>query len=244
MKFKHEFEDFFLNKKNLNRIKKKCFFIEENICTKHETETKETKDTKHYAPETKDTKHYAPETKYEQVLDDDKLFWYWYFFNNGQVIGNKYTLEMKIKTNLAEKIHSQKKQLKIFKFKISEIEQDILYSKKISIKSIMIILHLSKINFVYYTDVVYYEYGDFDETFIIYHDKINDVYHLRENIDDEIKNNRYIITSLDKQIKNISYYKLADVKEICNKLDISTIKMGKKSFTKKELYEKLVLKLN
>jgi hypothetical protein len=217
-------EDFFLNKKNLNKIKGKCFFVDTAQSVN--------------APDAPD----APDAP--NAIEGDRLFWFWYFFNNGQIVGNKYKLEMKIKTNLVEKIHSQKKQLKIFKFKISEIEQDILYSKKISIKSIMVILYLSKINFVYYTDVVYYEYGEFDKTFAIYHDKNNNVYHLRENLDKEIKNKRYIITSLDKQIKNISCYKLADVKEICNKLDISTMKTEKKSFTKKELYEKLVLKLN
>ena len=116
---------------------------------------------------------------------------------------NTYQKEMKIKTGLVEMIHKQKKELKKFKMKVNDIEQDILYSKKISIKSFMIILFLHKINLVYYTDNIYYENILFDKTIVIYYNKDNNLYEMKKNENIEtIKNEKFLISSLDK-IKHI-----------------------------------------
>ena len=157
---------------------------------------------------------------------------------------NTYKTEMEIKTNLVELIHKRKKEFKNFKFKMNDIEQDILYSKNISIKSFIIILFMHKINLIYYTDVVYYENIIFDKSIVIYYDKINNIYELKENDIESIKDEKYIITSLDKQLKAISNYKASDIKSIAEKLDINIMKDDKKTFTKKELYEKILQKIS
>ena len=103
---------------------------------------------------------------------------------------------------------------------------------------------MHKINLIYYTDVVYYENIIFDKSIVIYYDKINNIYELKENDIESIKDEKYIITSLDKQLKAISNYKASDIKSIAKKLDINIMKDDKKTFTKKELYEKILQKIS
>ena len=103
---------------------------------------------------------------------------------------------------------------------------------------------MHKINLIYYTDVVYYENIIFDKSIVIYYDKINNIYELKENDIESLKDEKYIITSLDKQLKSISNYKASDIKSIAEKLDINIMKDDKKTFTKKELYEKILQKIS
>ena len=225
--------DFFLNKTNIDKIIN-------NICFINDNEEKEKE------------KPVIQKKSNEIIINDnkDKLFWFWYIFHYGyenyEMLGkNTYQKEMKIKTSLVEMIHKQKKELKKFKMKVNDIEQDILYSKKISIKSFMIILYLHKINLVYYTDNVYYENILFDKTIVIYYNKDNNIYEMKKNENIEtIKNEKFLISSLDNKIKAISNYKADDIKIIAKKLGIEIMKSSNKTFTKKELYEKIIQKIS
>ena len=155
---------------------------------------------------------------------------------------NTYKTEMKFKTKLVEEIHKHKKELKKFKCKLNDIEQNLVYSKEITIQTLMIILFINSINLVYFTDVVYYENdNNFNKTLIIYHDKTNNIFEMKTDVNiGELKNNKYIINSLDKQIKSISSYKVPELKCICDKLKIKYMKTANKAYTKKEIYEKIV----
>ena len=224
--------DFFLNKTNIEQLTKKICFISDNV--------KEREDKKENKKE-----------KEKNINKNDKLFWYWYIIQYGisryEMIGkNSYKKEMEIKTSLVETIHKQKKELKKLKFKIPDIEQDILYSKEISIKSLMVILFIHKINLFFYTDIYYYETVHlFDKTIVIYYNNETQHYDLKDNINKEvIKKEKYNIESLDKKIRAISNYKADDIKIIANKLNIDIMKTTGKSYTKKELYEKIVQKLS
>ena len=130
--------------------------------------------------------------------------------------------------------------------KYSDIESDILYSKKINIHTFFIILYLQKINFIYYTDTILYIYKTYDntKTLYLYHDKKNDIYTKINNVDVEtLMETRLKVDILSKPIKAISYYKADDIKNICKKLNINIMKNATKHFTKKELYEKIVQKI-
>ena len=213
------------------------------------------KKNEHKDEKNRDDKQYMkkePINDEKMVNENDKLFWFWYIFTHGyekyEFLGkNKYKTEMKIKTNLVEMINKKKKELKKLKIKLNDIEQEIIYSKKISINSFMVILYVTSINLVYFTDVVYYEINNevFDKKIIIYHDKKNDIFEMKNNvIIEEIKKKKYIITSLNKQIKAISSYKSSELKNICDKLSINYMKTANKSITKKEIYEKIVQKIS
>ena len=225
--------EYFLNKTNIMKIEEHICFISDNL-NKEIVNNIEKKDRK----------------KEIQVKQKDVLFWYWYIkvygLQNYELLGkNVYKKEMEIKTELAEKIHKEKKTFKIFKFKIPEIEQDLIYSKEISIKTFLILLFMSKIKLIYYSDIIFYE-TDYNatQTIIIYHNTENNIFTLKEEFDDNIKNNRYIVYSLDKKIKAISNYKVSEIKDICKLINIDIKKSETKSFTKKELYEKILQKIS
>ena len=107
--------EYFLNKTNIMKIEEHICFISDNL-NKEIVNNIEKKDRK----------------KEIQVKQKDVLFWYWYIkvygLQNYELLGkNVYKKEMEIKTELAEKIHKEKKTFKIFKFKIPEIEQDLIF---------------------------------------------------------------------------------------------------------------------
>jgi hypothetical protein len=186
------------------------------------------------------------------ILKRDVLFWMYYIFQYGSgvydMIGkNKYSAEMKEKTKIIQDIKLNKSILKQYKLKYSDIESDLLYSKKISIHTLFIILQINQINFIYYTDHIIYVNKTHEnlKTMYIYHNKKDDIYEEREKIDIEtLMENRLKIDILAKPLRAISHYKAGDIKDICKKLNIEIMKNSTKSFTKKVLYEKIVQKIN
>ena len=100
-------------------------------------------------------------------------------FDAYDMIGrDKYSVEMKDKTKYVELIKENKSEIKQYKIKISELESDLLYSKSINIKTFFILLVLKKINFIYYTDKLFFEHKSYDNdnTIVVYHDKTNSVF--------------------------------------------------------------------
>tara|TARA_B100001059_G_scaffold236774_1_gene290177 strand:- start:9125 stop:9832 length:708 start_codon:yes stop_codon:yes gene_type:complete len=227
--FKNILEKYCLNKKNISTILKYSQIFMD--ITQQEKKVSEPKNKK----------------RHRKIYNKDTLFWIFYIFEKGfqsyEMIGrDKYSVEMKYKANLVQLIKENKKNLKQYKIRISDLESDLLYSKSINIKTFFIMLVLKKINLIYYTDKLYYEYKSYDNdsTIIVYHDKKNNIYEHKEDINiDEIKSNRLVIESISKPIRAISYYKLNDIKNMCNTLKIDIMKNYTKTFTKKELYQKI-----
>jgi hypothetical protein len=233
-KMLNHLNEFFLNKTNIDKIINNCFILDEDRQERQE----------------KINKNKIVEKK-SCVSENDKLFWFWYIFVNGyekyDFLGkNKYKIEMEIKTHLVEIIKKRKKELKKFKIKLNDVEQNLVYSKTISLNSLMLILYVNSINLVYFTDTVFYENNNnFNKTFIVYHDTKNDIFEMKNDLNIEnIKEKKYIIQSLNKKIKAISSYKVPELKDICDKLSIKYMKTANKSFTKKEIYEKIIQKIS
>ena len=59
----------------------------------------------------------------------------------------------------------------------------------------------------------------------------------------EYREKLFIVDSFTKPIKGISNYKAQQIKDICKKLKIDTMKTPTKSKTKKELYQLVIEKL-
>ena len=251
-------EKYYLNRTNLDKINKKNIFILSSnnnslgkIFLKTMTSKKNNYLNKNINNTTNNSKNSISQNQiqYNDIIFDqkDKLFWLLYIFENGidayTLLGkDKYTKEMSIKTDIIRKIKIRKKELKQFKIKYTELEENILYSN-ISILTLFSILYFKNINFVYYTDKICYAYKKYDnkETFNLYHDKDNNTFWLKDNIDiEKIQENRFVVDSIKKPIKAISYYKVNDIMSICKKLQINVMKTIEKKYTKKELYEKII----
>ena len=179
----------------------------------------------------------------------DSLFWCWVVFNEGlSYYAFAESFNDNVKTEkimaLVPLLRESKKLFKTHKIKLGEVENNLIYDKFISLDSIKALaLHFSY-NFIYITDIFYYELNLFydNKTLILY--KKNDTYGvwIENNQPDlfKIKSTRITITNLNKPINNITSYKLQDIKDICSKLNINTLKDNSKSKTKKELYNLII----
>jgi len=199
------------------------------------------------------------DTKKKKLPDDffipqetDNLFWCWYIYKFGlgeYTIKKKYhfTIEKENKINFVSKIR-ETKFTKNIKIKKNQIESNLTNDKILTIKSLETMLYVEKINFIYMNDKIYYE-PIYEEEFpsnkkcIIKYFKQHDKYCLfleNQNKLVDYKKNLFIVDSITKPIKNISKYKVAELRDICQKLNIPNImKTPTKYKTKKELYQLL-----
>lgn len=261
-----EIKTYCLNKKNISTILRENFFMDENKINFNNIIKKNTFDnnfgntignTIDSAIDSANDNTIKHITKYNNFIrEKDKLFWMLYIFQNGYenytMLGkNTYSFEMKEKTNFVKQIKKNKKELKQFKIKISDLEADLLYSKAININTFFVLLILSNINFIYYTKNLLFQWkmSKNENTFILNHDKKNNIYYdedkaLVDEYFNNLKKTRLLIDNLNKPIKGLSAYKVMEIKELCNNLQINIMKNAKKTFSKKELYEKIVQKIS
>ena len=259
-----ESTEFCLNKKNISFILKENIFKNyKEVCNKYSPEEndekKYSKNAKNDAKnDAKNGEKYAKNEKNAKndvfIKEKDKLFWMLYFFENDysnyMMLGkNTYSFEMKEKTKLIKNIKEKKKELKHFKIKVTDIEADLLYSKQIKVSTLFILLILKNINFLYFTENLIYQWnGGYDKTFILKHNTLDNIYTNEDKaLTDEyfelLKESRLLVDNLKKPVRGLSYYKVNDLKEMCKKLNINIMKNAKKTFSKKELYEKVIQKI-
>jgi len=254
-----DIKDFCLNKKNISLIfKENIFKNHKEICNKYETYNKANnlkKDVNKSVNKAVNKTVNKTESDFF-IKEKDKLFWMLYIFENDYsnyiMLGkNKYSFEMKEKTKLIKNIKEKKKELKHFKIKITDVEADLLYSKQISVSTFFILLTLKNINFLYFTENLIYQWEGSvnNKTFILKHDKLNNIYinedkALTSGYFESLKKSRLSVDNLKKPIKGVSYYKVKDLKVMCEKLNINIMKNAKKTFSKKELYEKVIQKIS
>ena len=177
----------------------------------------------------------------------DSLFWCFYIILNGEhsyALDNSFKKEKEFKIECIEKLRKIKSELKAFKLRLNEIENELLNEKKITIKTLVALCLLYKINILYVWNRKYIEIiNNPDET-------INII--LNENMEDKIsydtsitkinyyRENYWFIENVTKPLKGITNYTHSQLLTIANKLDI--IDMNNKK-TKKEIYEKILEKL-
>ena len=190
-------------------------------------------------------------SKRKNITDKDKLFWYLYIFENGEqqyeLLGrNKYSEEMRLKVNYIEELKNAKQILKENKLKFNDLQENLLYSK-MNIYSLLAITLIKKINLIYYTDSIFFMNKKYENknSLIINYDKENKIFYREQNVEDieKISKNKLVITNLKKPLKSLSAYKIAELHEICNVLNINIMKNATKKLKKKELYEKIVQKI-
>lgn len=188
--------------------------------------------------------------------EQDTLFWCYYIILNGE--GNYQMLNVKnsliakqIKINYVTKIRENKEVIKTYKFDtITSIESNLANDNNISIKTVMSLSAIDKINLIFVSRKTYFELlmNDTGPIYIIREvecqSKYNKKYGFEIANDDSLDNIRtslYKIDKLDKPIKALSSYKVKDLTDICVKLGIEIIKPETgKNMTKNELYESII----
>lgn len=184
----------------------------------------------------------------------DKLFWIFFVICNSINMYNQnklhlYELEQKFKYDSIKILKSKKDILKSLKFKIQDTESSLITDKLISLKVIAALcVCYEKSIFIKKEDIYYdFNYGE-DYNFIEYK---NNKYILylgdQSKTIEEVKNNQFGI-NIQKPIKSVSSYKLKELQEIAEKLNIEVKKCDSNSLKmiylkKNELYELLLNKI-
>ena len=183
---------------------------------------------------------------------NDTLFWCYYILINSigdyEMVGSDFKEEKMVKISLIQTIRENKEILKKFKIKRTEVEDDLLNKKTISVKTFFILCFLKGINIIIKDDVKFLENINNDKKVEII-EKQGTKYGLfvgnKEKKIEKCRETCWKIDGFDfsKALRSLSYYKLKNLQDICKKLNIITEKDGKK-LRKKDLYNELLLKLN
>ena len=203
------------------------------------------------------TNNMAKTTNFDQKDIDftpnekDGLFWCFYILENGldsykMLNGKNFSIEQAYKISFIEQIKKENELWKEQGIKKTILETDLTGSlnAKLSLTSLKALCILKKVNIILVDKKCYYEYiYNPDNPVGIIHIK-NGAYvvELEMKKMDEIfiyRNNYLQITDINKKIKGIGSYKLAELKNIAEKLDID-IKTKK---TKTILYEEILSKI-
>jgi len=225
--------------------------VKENI---KETEVKETiKKT-----EVKETKkiNKVKETMY-RPKQKDSLFWCFYilkygFSNYEMEINNQYfVVEKNEKFKYIELLRKNKDLLKLHKIKpLTQLEDDLANKDKISPKTFFALCVLENINVLLVDKRKVYELLINDSPINIVHRNNETYYHsieldVTEEMCNKYRETYYKLTNFDTTLKGIGSYKLQELTELCQKLNINIEdhkdKTLKQKMNKKDIYELLVM---
>lgn len=229
---------------NLNKYSLTNKNIIQSVCI-----TEENKGKKQNSIEVKITKK-KTDYFYPSLDCKDSLFWCWishhYGFQEYELNKNDlYNYEINKKFEYVSYIRGNKLLLKSLKLNRTKLEESLLDDNGINLGLFTFICLVHKYNVIYTDNYMYYEYIDDFNTEYIMINKRNNKYGLytKEKITkdslESFKKNKWTVESITKPLRSAGSYKVAEIKEICNIMNIETMKTDKKSYTKNELYEKI-----
>ena len=152
-----------------------------------------------------------------------------------------------IKISLIQNVRQNKEILKKLRIKRTEVEDDLLNKKSIGIKTFLLLCHLKKINIIIRDNIKFIEnISNCEDPNIQIIEKRKGKYGLfigKKEIE-KCREEYWKVDGMDFQnpLKSISHYKLKNLQDICNKLNLIIEKDGKK-LRKKDLYQMIYNKI-
>ena len=206
------------------------------------------------------SKQIKPNNSIYYPKDQDPLYWILYIMINGIMNyeynkNQRFLLEKDNKIKYIEKIKNHKEIIKRQKLmSLLEFENNLVIEKKISINTFLNLCAIEKKNVLFIKNKVFYELlsTDNEEVYIIYNNKKNNNSNIYDKFgfetckkEDEkwkIIYSKFIQTNnIMCPIKSISYYKLDDLVQMCNKFGLSIFIDGTtKKKRKSDLYEEII----
>jgi hypothetical protein len=184
----------------------------------------------------------------------DTLFVCFYKIINKDVFDNEnitFSEEKKLKIDYVDKLRKNKPLIKKYKFAaITHIENQLVNENKIDINTFLSLCVIENVNILYVRNKTFYELlmndNESSNVHIIHFlDKLSK-YGYEGFSDDKITHYRttlYKVDNINKPLKAISFYKVQDLIDICNKLAIDTKTDTNKSKKKNDLYELIIQSL-
>jgi hypothetical protein len=177
------------------------------------------------------------------IYQKDTLFWSFYKIINDELPNIiNIASEKTLKIHYVEEIRKHKELIKKYKFaSLVHIENQLANESILDINTFIVLCLIKNINVVYVKNKTYFEcvINDTLPIYIIYFLAKNK-YGYSAITDKTVYNTLYKIDSINKPIKAMSYYKIADLIDICNKLMIDTTDLK----NKKHLYDAIIQKID
>jgi len=224
--------------------------------TNNKPKVKKTIDIKEIKHHNQTNKVKVKETMY-RPRQKDSLFWCFYilkygFSNYEMEINNQYfVVEKNQKFKYIELLRKNKDLLKLHKIKpLTQLEDDLANKDKISPKTFFALCVLENINVLLVDKRKVYELLINDSPMNIVHRNNETYYHsieldVTEEMCNKYRETYYKLTNFDTTLKGIGSYKLQELTELCEKLNINIEdhkhKTLKQKMTKKDIYELLVM---
>ena len=173
---------------------------------------------------------------------EDDLFWCFYIMHLGlqkyTLIRNFFTEEKNVKIGFVEVIRKNKDILKQHKWKRNQIENELVHEKKISLTTFICLCTIFNHSFLIIDGRKLYDrriHSNLDDTHLIV--KLDEEWSIYTEEDKKNKIQQsletlWIIENIKKPLRGISAYKVKDLKDICQKLQLTYEKKKKK-----ELYQ-------
>lgn len=180
--------------------------------------------------------------------EKDKLFWCFLILRYGlkyynSILHHHFKIEKKEKEKCIDLLRENKSKIKQRKLKFDE--NILLYDNCITLEMFFSLCCACNINVIFCRNKTFFPLIDNTEKEIKYiykHDKIG--YGIKEKQIDNLSNTHIQSVSLTKHLKSISSYRLPEIKNMCNKLNIPTTNFAGKPVTKLELYNKIFNTIN
>jgi hypothetical protein len=163
-----------------------------------------------------------------------------------------FTTEKNLKIEYVDKLRKNKEIVKKHKFaSITHIENQLVNENKIDINTFLTLCVIENINIIYIHNKIYYELlinpeSVCDNIHIIhFFDKLTK-YGYEGHSQDKIINYKqtlFKVDNINKPLKAISFYKIQDLIDTCNKLAIDIKSDTNKPKLKKDLYELIIKSL-
>lgn len=176
---------------------------------------------------------------------DDTLFSCFYYIKSGESLtNNSFKLEKTFKIDFIDIIRNNKDLIKSNKFKIHDIENNLVNEKNISKKTLLLLCIYYEINIIIIENNVYYKLfgNDNINSYYIVIKDTNFNYKLLINNNTDLNiylKNCIEAYNFDKIIKSIISYKSGELKIIANTLNIDINKKNKN-----KIYEEILLKIS
>lgn len=170
------------------------------------------------------------------LLTKNSYFWMYYVSKYGADAKMDLTNESKEKIEQIEEVRKNTHILKEIKYKRVTFEEDLMYSKDISVSTLKVLCIMNKLSVLIIKNKCYYFFNYGTTTHLLEKNKCTfNITRVKE-----IESNYYLLDA--KPLKAISYYKLKELREIGTKFGID-IDVGVKSRLKKEIYDDILIKL-
>ena len=176
-------------------------------------------------------------------IENNNMIWFIFIMLHGideyNLLEKKTQLETKMRYNLIDKIKEDDNSLllKANKIKIDEVINDLGNMSNIEMNTFKALCIILQKNYCIRKKKIC-EMNKYSDSTFFYIIEDNKLY-IKEEAGKDIENTMYIVKSIDKPFKSVSSYKVAELKEICEKLDVLSLEDENKKLRKADYYAKL-----